>query len=177
MGIHAKIPQNTREQVYVSRFTDDLVKPIMLNMVHAVIVYDYEYSGETYVMIIQNSLYMRSMKVKLLPTFMILLAVIKVDECLHFLLNKPSNRNHSICFKDDYIQLILKFDGILSYLPCWMTIQDEIYNPIVMIEFNTTCEVCNPHDTTYQDQEESVLTFRGDLKYWTKGKFIVSSVI
>ena len=112
MGIHAKIPQNTGEQVYVSRFTDDLVKPIMLNMVYAVIVYDYEYSGETYVMIIQNSLYMRSMKVKLLPTFMILLAVIKVDECLHFLLNKPSNRNHSICFKDDYIQLILKFDGI-----------------------------------------------------------------
>ena len=84
-------------------------------------------------MIIQNSLYMRSMKVKLLPTFMILLAVIKVDECLHFLLNKPSNRNHSICFKDDYIQLILKFDGILSYLPCNIPRQEDIDNKKVML--------------------------------------------
>ena len=57
---HAQIIHCTGKLVSFSGFTDDLVKPIMVEVLLATVACDCEYMGETYIMIILKTLYMRS---------------------------------------------------------------------------------------------------------------------
>ena len=83
----------------------------MINVFHATIVYNCEYSGGTYVTIIKNDIYMLSMKVTLFQPFMIRLSGIEVEECPEFLLPNPFNRNNYVYFKDEKFLLVLNLDG------------------------------------------------------------------
>ena len=93
VGMHASIIRMTGKQVKVSGFTDRLGSAIPVDVVDAAVVYDCEYTGKSYTMIIRNALYMKEMKVHLIPPFMMRLADIEVDECPKFLAKNPSIKN------------------------------------------------------------------------------------
>ena len=72
--------------------------------------------GETYLMIIWNALYMRSMSIILLPSFIIILDDIKVENRPKFICTTTSANNNSIYFSENELRLPLKLDEIISYL-------------------------------------------------------------
>ena len=77
-----------------SGFTNDLGKPIKVEVVHSDLDYDYEYTGGIYLMIIQNTLYMWSTTITLLPTLTMRLHMIEVEKCPKFLSITPSANNN-----------------------------------------------------------------------------------
>ena len=70
MGKHANILRQTCKHVNFSGFTDQLSAAIPVYVVDAAMAYDCKYTGRSYPMIIQNALYLRHMKVTLIPLFM-----------------------------------------------------------------------------------------------------------
>ena len=49
-------------------------------VVTAAVIYDCEYTGKTYILVIYNALYFQNMDTNLLPTIMMRLAGLDVDE-------------------------------------------------------------------------------------------------
>jgi len=78
---HARIIERTGKEVNVSGFTKSLGKPLVVPVVNAAVVYDCEKSGQTYILIICNALYVRDMEVNLIPPIMMRMANIVVNEC------------------------------------------------------------------------------------------------
>ena len=111
-----------------SHFTNNLGKPIVVDVVHAAVAYDCEYAEENQLMIIRNVLYMRSISITLIPSFIMRLSIIEVYKCPKFLSATPSRNNQSIYFSEHKLRIPLKLDGIISYLPCQMTSKDELDN-------------------------------------------------
>ena len=103
----------------------------MVEIVHAGVMYDCEYSGESYLLVIKNALYIRFMTVTLIPPFMMRLSKIEVDECPKSLCKRPTEKNHSLYFTNINSRIPLKLDGIISYLPCRMPSQNEVQNPYI----------------------------------------------
>ena len=177
VGMHASIIRKTGKQVNVSGFTDRLGSAIPVDVVDAAVVYDCEYSGSSYTMIIRNALYLKEMKVHLIPPFMMRLAAIEVDECPKFLAKSPSIENHSVYFRQHDLRLPLQIYGIISYLPVRAPFENELLTISTELELTPNVPNWDPHDQMYQDQEESMITFKGELKENPKRSFIISSVI
>ena len=89
VGQIARIIETTSKTVLVSGFTRDLGKPLCVPVVNAAVAYDYEFTGETYILVIYNALHMKSMEINMIPPFMLRLAGLEVNECPKFLAKKP----------------------------------------------------------------------------------------
>ena len=60
LGRCARVPEDTGKKVQVSWFMIDLGNPIRVYMVHAAMVYYFEYTGKTHIMAIHNYFNLRS---------------------------------------------------------------------------------------------------------------------
>ena len=89
VGKHARILRRTGRRVKVSGFTDQLGDPIPVDVVDAAMIYDCEYTGASYIMVIRNALYLKQMDTTLIPPFMMRLADIQINECPKFLAKEP----------------------------------------------------------------------------------------
>ena len=67
--------------------------------------------------------------------------------------------------------------GIISYLPVRAPFENELLTISTELELTPNVPDWDPHDQMYQDQEESMITFKGELKENPKRSFIISSVI
>ena len=177
VGKNSFILRRTGKQVNVSGFTDRLGSAIPVDVVDAAVAYDCNYTGNTYIMIIRNALYLREMRVNLIPPFMMRLAEIDVDECPKFLARKPTINNHSIYFSKEDLRLPLQLYGIISYLPTRLPTEEDFDNAQLELELTPKVNEWNPHDYIYQEQEDSMLNFQGELKESPQRRFIISSVI
>ena len=177
VGKHAIILNKTGKQVKVSGFTDKLGSAIPVDVVDAALMYDCSYTGRSYLMVIRNALYVKEMNVSLIPPFVMRLADIIIDECPKFLSKSPTIENHSVYFPEHGLRLPLQIYGIISYLPARTPTDEELDNPEMQLELTPDVPDWDPHSDTYQQQEEAMINFRGELKEGSKKKFIVSSVI
>ena len=117
VGKHTQILRRTGRRVKVSGFTDQLGDPIPVDVVDAAMMYNCEYSGNSYLMVIRNALYLKQMESTLIPPFMMRVAGIEIDKCQKFLAKKLSIRNHLIFFLYQNIHIPMKLFGIVSYVP------------------------------------------------------------
>ena len=175
IGENAYILEHTGKKVSVSGFTDALGKSLVVDVVHAAVAYDCDTSGKTYLVILHNALLVPSLQSCLINPFIMRLAGIQVDECPKFLAMVPSMAHHSLYFPDQEIRIPLALDGIVSYFPCRKPRGEEVSNPQIILHLTPQSDHWNPHDDTYQKQEESMLDFRGEVKDLPPRKFIVST--
>ena len=176
VGKNAFVLERTGKKVSVSGFADDLGKPLLLDVVHAAVMFDPPDSSDSYLFVIHNALFVESLDCALINPFMMRLANIQVDECPKFLAPIPSIANHSLFFPDANIRIPLALNGIVSYLPCRMPRGEEVANPTHILHLTPQSDTWNPHDPKYQAQEEAMTDFRGELKVTGPRKFIVSSI-
>ena len=176
LGRHARILERTGRKVSVSGFSDEIGKPILLDVVHGALVYDCPFTGDSILIIIYNALYMQSMEASLIPPFMMRLASLEVDECPKFLSATPALTNHSIYSKELDIRIPLRLEGIISCIDCRMPSDDEL-DLDLRIELTPKISNWNPHSEVYRNQEEAMVDYKGELKEKRKKTFIVSSLL
>jgi len=180
VGKHSHILRSTGRKVSVKGFTDQLGAPILVPVVDAAVIYDCEYSGRSIVLVIRNALFLRNMETNLIPPFMMRLAGLKIDECPKFLSDKPDETNHSIYSPGLDFRIPLHLDGIISFIPTRRPSKIELQE-LESIELTPNMPVWDPHDSSYSQQEYSMLNYRGEVKppedKNAPRRFIVASVI
>ena len=148
VGKHASIIRKTAKQVNVSGFTVRLGSAIPVDVIDAAVVYDCE-TGNSYLMIIHNALYLEEIKVHLIPPFMMRLSDIEVDECPKFLAKNPNIKNHSVYFRQHDLRLPLQIHAIILYLPVRASNETELLEIEIELEITPNVPNWNPHDQAY----------------------------
>ena len=77
---YLSVLEDIESKAKVAGFTSELGKPMTVPVVTAAVIYDCEYTGKTYILVIYNALYFQNMDTNLLPTIMMRLAGLDVDE-------------------------------------------------------------------------------------------------
>ena len=129
VGANAHILERTGRTVSVCGFTDELGKSLLVEVVHAAVVFDCPTTGNSYVMFLNNALHVPSLECSLINPFIMRLAGIVVDECPKLLAEIPSIAHHSLYFPDQDLRIPLALDGIVSYFPCHMPRGEELTDP------------------------------------------------
>ena len=117
VGKHCSIIERTNKMINVSGFSKQLGKPLQVPVVNAAVAYDCDLTGQTYILVICNALYVPDMEVSLIPPMMMRLAGIQVDECPKFLAKTPNESHHSMYFPEHQIRIPFLLEGIISYIP------------------------------------------------------------
>ena len=60
-----------------------------MDVVEAVVAYDCEYTGKTFMLMLRNALYFPKMDISLIPPFMMRLAGVDLNECPKFPAKSP----------------------------------------------------------------------------------------
>ena len=145
-------------------------------VVDAAVIYDCQFTGSSYIMVIRNALYLRAMTFSLIPPFMMRMAGIEVNECPKFLAKAPTIEHHSVYFPEEDKRFPLKLHGMISYIPVYMPIYNEMISIEAVLELTPKVNKWDPHDDCYEQQEESMLTFSSELKERQQRKFIVTTI-
>jgi hypothetical protein len=162
VGQNCKILHYTGKYVDVTGFTDTLGECKSIPVVHCAVAFDCTQTQRTHILLINNALYMRSMKVNLIPPFAMRLNGIEVNECPKFLSANPDITDHSIYFPDENLRLPLYLRGIISYLPTRAPDDDDMYKHL---HYNLTPPTSNwdPHTDSYANQEASMTNHQGEI--------------
>ena len=108
MGRNTAILEVSNKTAMVSRFTMKLGAPMKVPIVTAAVIYDCEYTGSSYVLIIHNALHFKNMDMNLIPAIMMMIAGLEVDECPKLLARTPNESNlqyisQQMSFKYHYV--------------------------------------------------------------------------
>ena len=163
LGKTAVIIRKTGRTISVKGFSDELGRALSVPVIDGAIAYDDEFSGETHILIVRNALHLPSMNNHLIPPFMMRLAGIRVNECAKFLAKEPNISHHSIYFPDEQYRIPMHLAGITSYIPTRTPTNDEVGNAN-LIEMTPQVNVWNPHSNIYQEQEDAMIDYKGELK-------------
>ena len=136
----------------VSGFTEKLGNPLKVPVVTAAVIYDCDLTGNSYVLVIHNALYLPEMTVNLIPPIMMRLAGIKINECPKFLAENPSIEDHSAYFPDADVRIPFLLEGIISYIPTRLPTKNEmkLQEGNYLILTPNTPE-WNPHTSIYSE--------------------------
>ena len=102
--------------VNVTPFSDNFVMMPEVLVVHLAVAYDFPVTGISTILIINNALYIRDMEHNLMPSIMMRLNGLMVDECPKFLYPNPTIETHSIFFPTENTWLPLALHGTTSYI-------------------------------------------------------------
>ena len=160
VGRHALIVSESGMSVDVNPFTP-AYPSMKAPIVHAALQYDCPYIGETYILLIQNAIYVPSMKNNLLPPFIMREAGIQVNDVPKIQVPDPSIDDHCLYFSETDFRIPLALWGVFSYFPTTKpTLEECESNDNVYI---LTPSKWNPHSDVYAHNEESMLDWEGNM--------------
>jgi len=155
----------TDKEVNVSGFSKSLGKPLSVPVVNAAVAYDCDLTGNTYILVICNALYVKDMEVNLVPPIMMRLAGLQVNECPKFLSNEPSIEDHSLYFPESDLRIPFQLEGIISYIPTRLPSSEElINNEGSYLLLTPNMQNWDPHTKIYSEQEYNMVDYNGNIK-------------
>ena len=162
VGKHCMVIETLDRTVDVRGFTSSL-GTCTVPVVNAALLYTCEYSGEKFIFLIYNALYVQDMEHNLIPPFMMRLAGLEIDEQPKFLSKPPDLHNHSFyCPKTNH-RFHLHLVGTVSYFPTDKPSLDDFQYIDRRIELTPPSPSWNPHNTSYKNWEQNMLTASEEL--------------
>ena len=110
----------------MNAFSSEVQGMSKVPVVDAVVAYDCPLTSESYLLVMQNALHILRTKHGLIPTFNIWEAGLNISEVTKIHCDEPTVEDHSIYDFLTKVEIPLKLDGILSYLPTQALRLDEI---------------------------------------------------
>lgn len=161
-GCDAHILGSSGRTATVRGFSPDL-DPIETPIVDCAFLYECPYSGQTYILLALNALYVPTMTHNLVPPFILREAGLVVNEIPKIQVPTPDESVHSIYNEDVDLRIPLALWGIFSYFPTRLPTVNELQddaNPVILL---TPEGPWNPHTDVYARNEENMLDWEGKL--------------
>ena len=163
---HANMPvvgkgahvEYTGKTVDVNAFSPT-IEPTQLPIVDAVIQYDCNHSGVSYLLIIKNALYVPEMTNHLIPPFIMRECGITVSDTPKIHLDDPGVLDHSIQFPQTKLRIPLSLHGIFSFVPTYKPTESMLEDCEEV--YVLTPSRWDPHDSVYSHNEAQILECQG----------------
>ena len=161
VGKHAYIIAETGKKVDVSPFTPDY-KPLTVPLVDAMVKYDNPYNGKSYILVLQNALYVPLMDNNLIPPFMLRIMGVTVNDIPKIHKEDPTVDDHAITFMEMGFRIPLSLWGIFSYFLTSKPAHDDLLNPNEVYILSPA--TWSPHSNAYSTNEETMLDWEGNMQ-------------
>ena len=102
------------------------------------------------------------MEHNIIPPFILREAGLDVHDIPKIQVKEPSIEDHSIYFPADDVRITLSLNGIFSYFPSRAPTRLELDHSEVLV-LTPEGHSWNPHDSSYADNEESMVDWRGHM--------------
>jgi hypothetical protein len=162
LGRNSFIFESTNRSCNVKPFSSELGIAENVPIVDGAIAYDDEYTGETYILIMRNALYIPSMHINLLPPFIMRAGGVIVNDIPKIHCKNPSSSDHSISFHNSPLCIPLKLSGTFSYFNHRVPTSEELQGcDKLFITPDST--IWNPHCPSFSHNENSMLDYNGNM--------------
>ena len=146
VGKNAHILSNTGRTCDVKAYNPDY-EAMVIPLVDAAVQYDCPFTGNVYILVLRNALYVPAMDNHLIPPFIMREAGITVNATPKIHTDDPSVSDHCIIFKNNDFKIPMSLYGIFSYFkttkPTLETLQES--EDIYML----TPSVWDPYNSAY----------------------------
>jgi len=116
LGDNAFIFESTGRTCNVKPFDSNLGTSHDIPIVDGALAYEYPHTAGTYILIVRNALYIKHLRNKLIPPFIMREGGVVVNDIPKIHVKDPTVEDHSITFPDEPDLLIpLQLSGIFSY--------------------------------------------------------------
>ena len=160
IGRNARVISTSDKTCDVKAFSPE-IRPLKVKMVDAAVEYICPYSGQSYILVIRNGLYVPSMAHNLIPPFIMREVGIRVNDTAKIHLSNPTEEDHAIIFAEENFRIPLRLNGIFSFFetekPSVASLNDG-ENVFVL-----TPEKWNPFNGAFASSEDSMLDQMGNM--------------
>ena len=167
VGEQAFVFNRSGQHATVNAFSDEAGGMNEVPIVDAVIAYDCQLTGGTYLLVVRNALHVPSMGHNLIPPFIMREAGLVVNDTPKIHLEEPCGDDHTIQDSESGLKIQLKLDGIFSVFDTRALSTKEVngvehYPRIFLTPDSPTWD---PYDSSYADHEASFLDSRGNMVF------------
>ena len=162
LGRYSFIFESTGRTCSVAPFSPELGQLKEIPIVDGAVAYDCPYSGQVYILIVRNALFIKSMEHNLLPPFIMRAGGLAVNDkpksqCEHLAIE-----DHSISFHNSNLRIPLQLLGIFSFFHHRVPTPDELEGCDKLFIIPDS-EIWNPHCDSFARNEESMIDFEGNI--------------
>ena len=169
VGKYATIINQSGKIANLRTFSSDCSKLEAVPIIDAVVEYDCPHTLETFILVVQNGLYVHSMMNNLIPPFVMIEAGLKVNDVpkIHIDRQKLTNEIHCIVSTADNngteVRIPMQLDVIFSYFTMQKLTQEKIdkYEYIETVYLTPDEAEWDTYDEDYSESEDESLDFRG----------------
>ena len=162
VGYNSYVWRDTGKTVNVNGFTKALGQLSSVPIVDAMIVYECPYTGKSYLMMINNALYVGENPDNYISPFILREAGIEVDTTAKLHCKNPSIANHSMYFTEDDLRVHFNITGIVSYFMSRKPTPEEI-NELPVLYLTPDNQSWDPYDVKYEREEDVMLDHEGNI--------------
>ena len=162
LGKNAYIFEQTGKTCDVKPFTDDLGIATNIPVVDGAIAYDCPYSRETFILILRNALYIKTMENNLIPPFIMRQGGAIVNDIPKIQCLDPSIDDHCIKFTTCDLRIPLQLIGVFSYFHTRKPTSKELFDKD-KIFLTPDSSNWNPHCLSFEQNERTMLNYEGEL--------------
>ena len=162
LGKHSYIFESTGRTCDVKPFTDELGIATDIPIVDGAIAYDCPYTRETYILIVGNALYIKTMDTNLIPPFIMRQGGVIVNDVPKIQCQDPSIDDHCISFSTCDLRIPLQLMGVFSYFHSRKPLPQELFDKD-KIFLTPDSNNWNPHCLSFEQNERTMLNYEGEL--------------
>jgi len=159
---HAFIFEGTGRTCNVRPFSDDLGIASNIPIVDGAIAYDCPYSKQTFILIVRNVLYIKTLDHNLIPPFIMRAGGVTVNDVPKIHCDDPTRDDHCILFQDIELRIPLQLIGTFSYFHSRMPTATELYD-CDKVFLTPDASDWNPHCLSFERNERSMLNYEGNI--------------
>ena len=161
-GSNSYVFESTGRTCNVHPFSTDLGSASNVPIVDAAVAYDCPYSGETFVLVARNALYIKSMEHNLIPPFIMRAGGVTINEVPKIQCKEPTIDDHCIYFAEPELRIPLHLSGIFSYFHTRAPTLEELHESVKLFITPDSSD-WNPHCLSYERNERSMLDYEGNM--------------
>ena len=162
LGKYSFIFESTGKTCTVKPFSSELGVAENVPIVDGAIVYEEPYSGQPYILLIRNALYIPSMDINLIPPFIMRAGGVLVNEIPKIHCSNPRTTDHCISFRNHDLSIPLQLNGIFSFFHHRIPTMEELHgcDKIFITPDSTTW---NPNCDSFSRNEQSMTDYEGNI--------------
>jgi hypothetical protein len=162
LGKFSFIFESTGQTCSVIPFSKDLGVAENVPVVDGAIAYDDPFTGQVYILICRNALYIPSMDNNLLPPFILRAGGVRLNDVPKIHCTNPRNIDHSISFENHDLIIPLQLHGTFSFFNHRLPTNDELYG-CDKIFITPDSSKWNPHCDSFARNEQSMTDYEGNI--------------
>lgn len=163
VGSECFIIRWTGRNAEVNAFSPELEALQAVPIVDAALLYECPVTGQEYLLVVRNALYVKSMRHNLIPPFIMREAGVRVNDVPKIHSKDPTIEHHSISFKDSDLRIPLSLWGIFSYFVTRAPTKTQMSECEEVYLLTPNGERWDPHTDVYAHNEESMTDWEGNI--------------